>query len=201
MDLRNKGTLLAYYFTPLVFFFVMAAVFSSTSPLMKTTLAASMSIFSVTMGAIIGAPAPLVKMRESGTIRAFKAAGIPGISTLAVSAVSAFIHLFIVSAVIYAVSPVVFHAETPASPGCILRFLPYSFLRASASVCLSAYARAGSLLRPCSPCLYSCRPCCSAALCFRPPCCHGFWALSGAFFPQHMPCSLFTDLLTGWRRI
>jgi len=133
MDLRNKGTLLTYYFTPLIFFFVMGAVFSSTSPLMKTTLAASMSIFSVSMGTIIGAPAPIVKMRESGTIRAFRVAGIPGISTLAVSAVSAFIHLFIVSAVIYAVSPVVFHAEAPASPGLYFAVLAV-FLFASVGV-------------------------------------------------------------------
>lgn len=116
MDFRNKGTLLTYYFTPLVFFFVMGAVFSSTTPLMKSTLAASMTIFAATMGAIMGTPTPLVRMRESGTMRAFRVNGIPGGSTLAVTAVSALIHLFLVSVIIYAVSPLAFHSDTPQVP-------------------------------------------------------------------------------------
>ena len=63
MDLRDRGTLLNFYLVPLVFFFVMGAVFSSVTPLMKTTLAATMTIFAITMGAVMGTPSPLVKMR------------------------------------------------------------------------------------------------------------------------------------------
>lgn len=133
MDLRNKGTLLTYYFTPLVFFFVMGSVFTSTSPLMKSTLAASMTIFSVTMGAIMGAPTPLVKMRESGTMRAYKVSGIPSGSTLAVSAFSAFIHLFIVSVIIYVVSRVAFHSDLPIAPGLYFAILAV-FLFASVGI-------------------------------------------------------------------
>lgn len=113
MDLRNKGTLLTYYVTPLVFFFVMGAVFSSTTPLLKSTLAASMTIFSVTMGSVMGTPTPLVQMRESGIIRAFRVNGIPGAATLAVSALSAFLHLLIVSMIIYLISPITFHSMFP----------------------------------------------------------------------------------------
>ncbi len=133
MDLRNKGTLLTYYFTPLVFFFVMGSVFSSTTPLLKTTLAASMTIFSATMGAIMGAPTPLVKMKESGTMRAFKVNGIPPASTLSVSASSAFIHLFIVSVIIYVVSPIAFHSEMPQSAGLYFAILAV-FLFASVGI-------------------------------------------------------------------
>lgn len=116
MDLRDKGTLLNFYLVPLVFFFVMGAVFSSINPLMKTTLAAAMTIFSVTMGAVMGSPAPMVKMRESGTLRAFKVNGIPGTAVLSVQAISAFLHLLLVSVVIYIVSPAAFHSTIPQNP-------------------------------------------------------------------------------------
>jgi ABC-2 type transport system permease protein len=115
VDLRDRGLLLNYYLVPLAFFFVMGAVFSSVTPLMKTTLSASMTIFAVTMGAVMGAPTALVKMRESGTMRAFKVNGISGTSVLIVYALSTFIHLFVVAGIIYFVSPLAFHAQIPVS--------------------------------------------------------------------------------------
>ena len=145
MDLRNKGMLLTYYFTPLIFFFVMGAVFSSTTPLMKSTLAASMTIFSVTMGAIMGTPTALVKMRESGTMRAFKANGIPTGATLAVTSVSAFIHLFIVSVIIYVVSPIAFHSELPLSPGLyFLALAVFLFASVGIGILIGVYAQGQS---------------------------------------------------------
>lgn len=117
MDLRDRSILMHYYLVPLVFFFVIGSVFSSINPLMKATLAASMSIFAVTMGAIMGAPIPIVKARESGTLRAFRINGIPDTAVLAVQALSCFLHLFIVSAIIYFAAPRFFHAQSPAYPG------------------------------------------------------------------------------------
>jgi ABC-2 type transport system permease protein len=117
IDLRDKGTLLNYYLVPLAFFLVMGAVFSSITPAMKDSLSATMSIFAITMGAVMGAPISLVRMRESNTLRAFKANGIPAAAVLAVHALSAFIHLFIVSAVIYFLTPLLFKAAFPAAPG------------------------------------------------------------------------------------
>ena len=118
MDLRDRGKLLNFYLVPLMFFLVMGAVFASISPMMKSTLAASMSIFSVTMGAVMGIPAPMVKMREIGTLRAFQVNGIPGAAVIWVQAISAFIHTFILAVVIYLVSPLAFHSQTPKSPVC-----------------------------------------------------------------------------------
>jgi ABC-2 type transport system permease protein len=117
IDLRDKGTLLNYYLVPLAFFLVMGAVFSSITPAMKDSLSATMSIFAITLGAVMGAPISLVRMRESNTLRAFKANGIPAAAVLAVHALSAFIHLFIVSAVIYFLTPLLFKASFPAAPG------------------------------------------------------------------------------------
>lgn len=117
MDLRDKGTLMNFYLVPLVFFFIMGAVFSSINPVMKTTLAATMSIFTITMGAVMGAPAPLVKMRESGTMRAFSVNGIPASAVLAVQGISAFIHLLIVSVIVFIASPMIYHATVPKQSG------------------------------------------------------------------------------------
>lgn len=113
MDLRDRGTLLNFYLVPLLFFFVMGGVFSAAVPIMKPTLTATMTIFAITMGAVMGTPAPLVKMRESGTLRAFKVNGVPGPAVLSVQVVSAFLHLLLTSVIIYAVSPLVFHADIP----------------------------------------------------------------------------------------
>lgn len=113
MDFREKGILLTFYLVPLVFYAVMGAVFSSINPDSRQTLAASMIIFAVTMGAVLGIPSPMVKMRESGTLRAFKVSGIPGWSVLLVQAVSAFLHLAIVTVIIFITSPLIFGAEVP----------------------------------------------------------------------------------------
>ena len=115
MDIREKGTLLTYYLLPLVFYFVVGAVFSSVNPSSKQTLAASMVIFAVTMGAIIGMPLPIVKMRESEVLRAYRVYGIPGWAVLLVHAVSAFLHLLIVSLVILVTAPIIFGANYPVS--------------------------------------------------------------------------------------
>lgn len=117
MDLRDRSTLMNYYLVPILFFFVMGSVFSSINPLMKATLAASMSIFSITMGAIMGAPIPIVKARESGTLRAFRINGIPDAAVLAVQALSSFLHLMIVSAIIYFAAPLALHAQIPPYQG------------------------------------------------------------------------------------
>ncbi len=78
MDIREKGTLMTYYLVPLIFYLVIGAVFSSVNPESKQMLAASMAIFALTMGAVIGLPVPVVKMRETGVLRAYRVSGIPG---------------------------------------------------------------------------------------------------------------------------
>lgn len=127
IDLRDKGTLLNYYLVPLAFFLAMGAVFSTVTPLMKDTLSATMSIFAITMGAVMGSPTALIKLRESNTLRAFKVNGISPSVILAVHAISAFVHLFIVSTIIYLLAPALYGAQLPVSAlayfGCITLYL------------------------------------------------------------------------------
>ncbi len=116
MDLRNNGILMTYYLVPLLFFIVIGLVFSSVNPGMKPTLAATMSIFAVTMGGVMGTPIPIVKARESGTLRSFRVNGIPDVAVLSVQALSALLHLLIVCIIIYFVSPVLLHSSMPKYP-------------------------------------------------------------------------------------
>ena len=115
LDIRNKGTLLTYYIIPLIFYAVMGAVFSSIQPDAKETLAASMTIFAISMGALLGLPPALVTMRESGALRAYRVSGVPGWSVLLTSAVSAMVHLLIVSMIILLSAPLLFGAGIPAN--------------------------------------------------------------------------------------
>lgn len=146
LDLREKGTLLNFYLVPLVFFFVMGSVFTSINPVMKTTLAATMTIFAVTMGAVMGTPAYLVKLRQSGTLRAFRVNGISGGYVIAVQAVGAFVHLFAVSAIIYFGSVIAFHSKYPQSPAAYFAVLAvYLFTSVSIGLLIGAVSRDQSM--------------------------------------------------------
>jgi len=117
LDLRNKGVLLTYYVVPLVFFAFMGGIFSSINPASKDTLIQSMSIFGVTMGAILGAPTPLVELYASEIKKAYKVGGIPLWIASANNFISAFIHLLIMSIVIFFAAPLVFGAKIPGNAG------------------------------------------------------------------------------------
>ncbi|NLN04681.1 MAG: ABC transporter permease [Clostridiaceae bacterium] len=118
MDIRDKGTLMVFYLVPLGFFFVVGAVFSSVNPEIKPILSAAMAIFSATMGAVIGIPPSIVKMKESGVIRAYQASGIPMISVIISTGLGALIHLSIVSIALSLTAPILYGAKIPKSiPG------------------------------------------------------------------------------------
>jgi ABC-2 type transport system permease protein len=116
IDIREKGTLLVYYVVPLVFYVVLGSVFANISPAIKSTLAATMIIFAITMGAVLGAPGPIVKMREIGILRGYMVNGISNGMVLLVHAVSAFLHVFLVSVIIYLTSPIMFKSDYPKNP-------------------------------------------------------------------------------------
>lgn len=117
LDLRNKGILLTYYIVPLVFFAFMSGIFSSVNPAAKETLIQSMTIFGVTMGAILGASAPLVELYGSEIKKAYKMGGIPLWAATANNYISAFIHLFLMSLIIFFLAPIFFDASVPVELG------------------------------------------------------------------------------------
>jgi ABC-2 type transport system permease protein len=145
IDIREKGVLLTFYIVPLIFFGVMGAVFSSITPDSKVTLVASMVIFASTMGAILGIPSPMVKMRESGVLRAYRVSGIPGWSILLVQGISSFLHLLIVSCIILITAPLFFGALIPVSiPGYALVLVVLLFTNISLGLLIGAVSKSQS---------------------------------------------------------
>ncbi|NMA32082.1 MAG: ABC transporter permease [Candidatus Methanofastidiosa archaeon] len=113
LDIRNKGMILTYYLVPLVFFGFMGGIFASINPLAKDTLIQTMTVFAVSMGAFLGAPIPLVELLRSDIKKAYKVGGIPlGVAMLN-NLISGFIHLFIVSLIIFFLAPILFKATIP----------------------------------------------------------------------------------------
>lgn len=133
LDFRNKGVLLTYYVVPLVFFAFMGGIFSSINPAAKDTLIQSMTVFGVTMGAILGAPIPLMELYGSEIKKAYKVGGIPLWIGVINNFISAFVHLCIMAIVIFFIAPLAFKAKIP--PSIALYFLSLViFIIASLSV-------------------------------------------------------------------
>lgn len=116
MDFRNKGVLITYYIVPLVFYLVMGSVFTGINPSAKHSLIQSMTIFAVSMGAFIGTPVPLTELLSSDIKKSYLAGGIPLWIIPLTNFLSAFVHLFMVSVIIYASAPFVFKADVPTHP-------------------------------------------------------------------------------------
>jgi len=142
IDVRERGTLMTYYLVPLIFYFVMGAVFSSVNPLAKQTLTATMVIFAVTMGAVLGIPVPIVKMREYGVLRAYRVCGIPEWAVLFIQSLSAFLHLLVVSMIIIVSAPAFFGVDYPQSfPAYLLCLFVLLFASISVGLLIGVTAR------------------------------------------------------------
>lgn len=117
LDLRSRTMLITCYAVPLLFFAVMGGIFTSVIPDSAQTLIQSMTVFAVTMGALIGLPPSLVEIYRSDVKNSYQANGVPLSLGLALTNISAFVHLLIMSAVLYVIAPILFDAEIPAHPG------------------------------------------------------------------------------------
>lgn len=117
LDIRSKTLLITCYIVPFLFFAIMGGIFTSVMPESRYTLIESMTIFGVTMGALIGLPPSLVEIYSSDIKKVYKANGVPLYLGLILINISAYIHLLIMSVILYFAAPLVFHAETPDNPG------------------------------------------------------------------------------------
>jgi len=72
-----------------------------------------MTVFAVTMGAFLGSPIPLVKLYGSDIKKAYKVGGIPLGIAIINNLISGFIHLFVVSLIIFFTAPIIFKAWVP----------------------------------------------------------------------------------------
>lgn len=142
LDIRNKGVLLTYYLVPLLFFAFIGAIFSSINPTSKETLIQAMTIFGVSMGALLGAPTPLVELYGSEIVKAYKVGGIPLWTPAINNFISAFIHLMITSTFIFFVAPIAFAAKVPENVG-----LYFFSLAVFIMVCLSVGTALGLMIQ------------------------------------------------------
>lgn len=117
LDMRSKTLLITCYIVPLLFFAVMGGIFTSVMPQAKDTLIQSMTVFGVTMGALIGLPPSLVEIYSTDIKKVYKANGVPLYLGLVLTNISAYIHLFIMSVVLYFAAPLAFNAEIPDNSG------------------------------------------------------------------------------------
>ena len=115
IDIRSKTLLVTCYVVPLLFFAIMGGIFTSLMPEAKNTLIQSMTVMGVSMGAFIGVPPSMVEVYGTDIKKTYIANGIPlcfGVITLVVSA---FIHLMIMSMIIFTLAPIVFHSTIPSN--------------------------------------------------------------------------------------
>lgn len=133
MDIRSRSLLVTCYLVPLLFFAVMGGIFTSIIPGSEKTLIQSMTVMGVSMGALIGVPPSLAEIYGTDVKKMYQANGAPLWYGLITLTVSAFIHLLIMSGIILAAAPVMFHAEVPS--GLLLYFVKLSlFIIASLGI-------------------------------------------------------------------
>lgn len=94
LDIRSKTLLITCYIVPLLFFLIMGGIFTSIMPEARYTLIQSMTVFGLTMGALIGLPPSLVEIYSSNIKNVYKANGVPLSLGLIVTNISAYILCF-----------------------------------------------------------------------------------------------------------
>lgn len=116
LDIRSKTLLITCYIVPLLFFAIMGGIFTSINPEAKQTLIQSMTVLGVSMGAFIGLPPSLAELYGSDSKKMYRANGVPLYLGLISMFLSAFIHLMLMSLILYAAAPLIFHAQMPGNP-------------------------------------------------------------------------------------
>ena len=116
LDIRSKTLLITCYLVPILFFIIMSSIFTSIMPDFKETLIPSMTVFGVTMGALIGLPPSLVEIYGSDTKNVYQANGVPLSLGVALTNISAFLHLLLMSVILYFLAPLAFDAKIPETP-------------------------------------------------------------------------------------
>ena len=132
LDIRSKSLLVTCYVVPLIFFLLMGGIFSSVMPEIKSTLAQSMIVMSVSMGAFMGLPPTLIETYGGDVKKVYKANGVPLALGLATMFLSAFVHLMIVSVIILLLTPVLFAGGLPMHvPSFFLALVIYTMVSLS----------------------------------------------------------------------
>ena len=113
--IRNKQLLLMNYLFPLGFYLMMGFIMPGINPPFREVIVPAMVVFTILAATLLGIPDPLVNARENGVFRSYKINGIPSISILVIPALTTILHLVIVTVLITATAPLLFHAPLPVN--------------------------------------------------------------------------------------
>ena len=115
LDIRSKSMLITCYLVPLAFFLFMGGIFTSIDPTAAKTLISSMTVFTITMSALMGLPPARAEIYGTDVKSVYKANGAPIWFGVITQFVSSFIHTFIVCLIIFGLSPLIFKAYLPVN--------------------------------------------------------------------------------------
>lgn len=116
-DMRSRNVLVTFYAVPLLYFAVFGGIFAEVMPEGRQTLLAMMTVFSVSMGALIGVPPTLLEMYRKDVRATYQVNGVPVWHGIVQADVAAFLHLLTLSAIVCILSPLAFDAALPANWG------------------------------------------------------------------------------------
>jgi ABC-2 type transport system permease protein len=120
---RNRSLLFLFYLFPLMVYFLIGALMTAVNPTFGETLIPAMALFAVLSGTMLSLPDPLVTARNAGIFRSYKINGVPAVSILVITALSALFHLFLIGVFITLTAPAFFKAPLPVNwPAYILVF-------------------------------------------------------------------------------
>lgn len=133
LNVRSKELLVHFYIVPFLFYVLVSGIFTSIMPDAHLTLIQSMTVFSVTMGGVLGSPYPLVEFYGSEIKKAYHVGNIPLWTLAAGNFFSSLVHLFIMGLIIFFTAPVFFDAVIPAN---LVQYFLLLLLVMMASLCV-----------------------------------------------------------------
>ncbi len=116
LNVRSKEFLVHFYIVPFIFYLFIGGIFTAINPEAYRTLIPAMTVFGVTMGGVLGFPYSLVEFYGSENKKAYQAAHIPLWTAAAGNFLSSMLNLFLMSMLIFATAPLLFHAPLPQNP-------------------------------------------------------------------------------------
>lgn len=116
LDIRSRSLLITCYLVPLSFFAIMGGIFTSINPEARYTIIQAMTVMGVSTGALVGLPPSLAELYGSDIKKVYQANGVPLYLGLVSMFLSAYLHLLLMSAIIYIAAPFAFDAVPPANP-------------------------------------------------------------------------------------
>lgn len=131
LNFRNKEILLHFYLVPLIFYLFIGNVFITINPEADNTIASVMTVFAVTMGGVLGSPYSLVEFYGSETKKAYQVGHIPLWTVAVGNGISALLHLFLTSIIIFVTAPFLFNAPIPSN---VVNYFISLFLLIAANV-------------------------------------------------------------------